>query len=179
MPYSTPGPHFARSEYRLRGSPLIRGPCIAALWVPALRCIVKNAAPRPGHGTFPAEKEQREGSEKALPHPRRSSRARKTGDIPTPPRATTKLFEPPCVTTSPAPGETGELECADTSRPAPIANPIVNLTLTAQRRRRPAENTPAAWTLQSLSCTTKQGNARARKRDRCVPPSQVPGQGRV
>src|SRR4030081_3589139 len=34
-----------RSAPRLRrGALLIRGP-----WVPALRCIVKNAAPRPGH----------------------------------------------------------------------------------------------------------------------------------
>jgi len=38
------------------GALLIRGPS----WVPALRCIVKNAAPRPGHETncFPLSEDE-------------------------------------------------------------------------------------------------------------------------
>src|ERR1700694_2148148 len=80
------------------------------------------------------------------------------GYIPTPPHATTKLFDTARVATSPAPGENRRgTECADTSRLAPIANPIVNLTLTAQRRGLGGENATTAWTLQSLSCKTIRG----------------------
>src|ERR1019366_5590050 len=64
----------------------------------------------------------------------------------------------PCVTAPPAPGENRrDLECADPSRPAPIANRIVNLTLTAKRPRQPPENATAAGTLQSLSRKTNKG----------------------
>ncbi len=35
------------------GALLIRGPVLDAPWIPALRCIVKNAAPRPGHDRGP------------------------------------------------------------------------------------------------------------------------------
>ena len=43
-----PGRCAARS-----GALLIRGPSyLVQEWVPALRCIVKNAAPRPGHEAF-------------------------------------------------------------------------------------------------------------------------------
>jgi hypothetical protein len=34
---------------------------------------------------------------------------------------------------------------------------IVNLTLTTQSRRESRQTTSAAWTLQSLSCTTNKG----------------------
>ena len=70
----------------------------------------------------------------------------------------TKLYDAACVKKTRRPLEkTGEVERADPSRPAPIPKAIVNLTLTAQRRRRGGENVPAAWTLQSLSCKTNRG----------------------
>ena len=80
------------------------------------------------------------------------------GDIPTPPRATTKPLGIGLCKRSPALGENRrELKCTDTIKLPPIPNCIVNLRLTAQRRRIGAENAPAAWTLQSLSCKTGRG----------------------
>ena len=81
------------------------------------------------------------------------------GDIPTPARATTKLFErnPVYQPRRSLEGNRRELECADTSRPAPVGNRIVNLTLTAQRRPLQPANAAAAWTLQSTSCKTIEG----------------------
>ena len=71
----------------------------------------------------------------------------------------TKLFDAACVTSQLAgpwrkPANVSEWTLATT---APIPKAIVNLTLTAQRRRRGGENATAAWTLQSLSCTTNRG----------------------
>src|SRR6266404_1041686 len=46
------GPRSARPERRLRGARLILGSTLLLLdflWVPALRCRVKDVAPRPGH----------------------------------------------------------------------------------------------------------------------------------
>jgi hypothetical protein len=63
--------------------------------------------------------------------------------------------------------KTGALECADPIRPAPIRNHIVNLTLTTQSRRERGENASAAWTLQSLSCTTTKGRACAKAGQIC------------
>ena len=82
--------------------------------------------------------------------------------IPTPPRTATKLLDLTLCNAAPALEETGALECADTSRPAPIPKPIVNLTLTAQSRVPLPQKASAAWTLQSLSCTTTKG-VRVRK----------------
>jgi hypothetical protein len=80
------------------------------------------------------------------------------GYIPTPPRAMTKLFDTALCNKARRPLEkTGELQCADPSRLAPIAKRIVNLTLTAQRRGLGGKNAAAAWTLQSQSCKTIRG----------------------
>src|ERR1700738_4737507 len=60
---ATPGPFFL-TEYTFPGCCAARRPCgvvrcwsevhrFGYAWVPALRCIVKNAAPRPGHESSP------------------------------------------------------------------------------------------------------------------------------
>ena len=81
----------------------------------------------------------------------------KPGDIPTPPRATTKLLDATC--TSPALGETGEDVRGLYPLRTPNSNRIVNLTLTPQTLRQTGAKPPAAWTLQELSCTTNRGRA--------------------
>ena len=71
----------------------------------------------------------------------------------------TKLFDAACVTQQLAgpwrkPANVSEWTLATTE---PIPKAIVNLTLTAQRRRRSGENASTAWTLQCPSCKTNRG----------------------
>jgi hypothetical protein len=46
----------------------------ARFWIPALRCNVKDAAPRPGHGTYSARSNSRFNSQTAIPDTRSHSR---------------------------------------------------------------------------------------------------------
>ena len=117
----------------------------------------KSAAPRLGHGSAVRESKKKGGPEKPS-LVRADLCAQVPGYIPTPPRATTKLFDLTLCNAAPAPGENRRgIQCADTSRPAPIANRIVNLRLTTQSRGPRPQKASAAWTLQSLSCTTARG----------------------
>jgi hypothetical protein len=87
----------------------------------------------------------------------RSCRATDLSDIPTPPRATTKLFDATCALAGPwrKPAKVR----ADGTRFDRSANRIVNLTLTPQTPGQTGAKAPAAWTLQDLSCTTHRGRA--------------------
>ena len=82
---------------------------------------------------------KREGPEKALPRPVLIFARRSRVTSPPLPARRPNCSTSPCVTPAPAPGENQRgIECADPSRSAPIANPIVNLTLTTQSlRKRP------------------------------------------
>ena len=112
---------------------------------------------------------KREGSEKALPRSGPVFRwvifdAIENPESPPLPAMTFSVRRQP-VSAPPEPGDTGEtMECLDTTGFPANANSIVNLTLTAQRRDQTASVPPAAWTLQSPSCTTETGTALARSR---------------
>ena len=70
-----------------------------------------------------------------------------------------KLFDATCVLTALVTWrEPGEVRCVPLyAGRSPIANRIVNLTLTTQSRAASGQTASAAWTLQSLSCTTNKG----------------------
>src|SRR5260370_26771432 len=93
------------------------------------------------------------------PFPCRSFRARDVGNPPPLPRDDQTLFDAACVTASPATwSKTGEQwSVRETISLALSAKPIVNLTLTQQRRRQRSANAASAWTLQDPSCTTVKG----------------------
>ena len=57
-------PRMLRSAKRCAADPASSALRIA--WVPALRCIVKNAAPRPGHGTHCFTASQNEGRMRSI-----------------------------------------------------------------------------------------------------------------
>jgi hypothetical protein len=80
------------------------------------------------------------------------------GDIPTPPRAMTKLFDATygAIVAGP-PGENRRSCTRHNTRFGRNPNRIVNLTLTTQTSGKTRAKPPAAWTLQVLSCTTNKG----------------------
>ena len=115
---------------------------------------------RLGHAAQAKDRRKGRGNEKresliALPRSMPILSRKETGDIPTPPRATTNLFDATC-TPAGSLEKTGEVR-ADVTRSAENPNRIVNLTLTSQTSRLTGAKLPAAWTLQELSCTTNRG----------------------
>jgi len=128
----------------------------------------KSAAPRPGHGSAVREPKKKGGPEKPS-LVRADLCAQVPGYIPTPPRATTKLFDTGTRAEKPA-----ALGRANPSRLAPITNRVVNLTLTAESRRPTARKGRCGMDAAKPVLHNNQGNAPGRKRDRDVPPSRAP-----